>query len=57
MTRATIEFAAAITGSGNVWLKFATREEAQAFIDQAPVAMHVLSRPVDGETHGRWVYA
>jgi hypothetical protein len=51
------EYAAAITGSGNVWLTFPTRDEAQAFIDEAPVPMHVLARQACGETHGRWVHA
>ena len=55
MTR--IEYAAAITGSGNVWLKGLTRDQAQAFIDQAPVPMHILLRETDGERHGRWAHA
>lgn len=57
LTRTRTEYAAAVTGSGNVWLRYWSRAEAQAFVDTAPVAMHVLSRLVDGESHGRWVMA
>jgi hypothetical protein len=55
MTR--IEYAAAITGSGNVWDRYPTRDQAQAFIDEAPVPMHILLRETDGERHGRWAHA
>jgi hypothetical protein len=57
LTRTRTEYAAAITGSGNVWLTYGTREEAQAFIDAAPVPMHVLARTTSGDTHGAWVHA
>ena len=53
MTR--IEYAAA-TSTGNVHRKYASREQAQAFIDEAPVPMHLLMRETGGERAGRWVY-
>lgn len=60
MSTATLtrtEYAAVITQSGNVWNRYPTREAAQAFADDAPAAMHVVSRQVDGDTHTRWVRA
>jgi hypothetical protein len=55
-TTTRIEFGAA-TSTGNVHSRYWTRDEAQAFADDAPTPMHILARQTSGDAHGAWVHA
>lgn len=57
MSRTVTEYGAVVTQSGNVWNRYGTREEAQAFVEAAPAPMHVVSRLVTGDTRTGWVTA